>query len=72
MPRRMHEPLASEILNYIRHYISEHGYAPTQQEISRCCYISRTHLIRYLQGLEERGVIRRLRRKHRGIRLLLR
>ncbi len=72
MSRRLHEPLAGEILNYIRHYIAEHGYAPTQQEIARRCYISRTHLIRYLQGLEERGAIRRLRHKHRGIRLLLR
>ncbi len=71
MPRRLQEPMANDILTYIRQYITQHGYAPTQQEIARRCYISRTHLIRYLQGLEERGAIRRLRHKHRGIRLLL-
>lgn len=71
MPRRLNEPLARDILHYIRSYIAEHGYAPTQQEIARRCYISRTHLIRQLRGLEERGAIRLLRRKHRGIRLLL-
>jgi repressor LexA len=58
------------ILEYIRHYFDEKGYAPTIRDIMRGCNISSTSLVQYhLNVLEREGQIRRDPEVFRSIQL---
>lgn len=55
---------------FIRDYIARHGRAPLLQEIAAGLGISSRGVVhRYVQALEEAGVIELLPGRHRGIRL---
>jgi repressor LexA len=55
---------------FIRDYIARHGRAPLLQEIATGLGISSRGVVhRYVQALEEAGVIELLPGRHRGIRL---
>ena len=64
------ETITESVYHFIRHYIEQHGYAPSQQEIADGCYLSRTNLIRYLDRLEAQGHIAREPGQPRSISLL--
>lgn len=63
-----------ELLDYLRSYIAEHGYAPSFDEMGRVLYPlaehSRAGIHRLLTGLEERGHIRRLVARARAIEII--
>ena len=55
-------PRQREILEYIRHFLLERGYAPSIPEIGRAFSLTSTATIhKHLKALEERGAIRRMR-----------
>ncbi len=58
-------------LTFIRHYFSQHGYAPKLPEIAAGVGISSRGVVhRYVQALAEAGYLELIPGKHRGIRLL--
>jgi repressor LexA len=60
----------TRIYNFIENYISSQGQAPTNREIGEAVGIGSTgHVDYHLAALERRGLIVRLERKSRGIRL---
>ena len=68
----MRKPEVRErILEYIRHFFDERGYAPTIRDILRGCGISSTSLVQYhLNVLEKEGQIRRDPEVFRSIQLV--
>jgi len=44
---------------FICTYLETKGYAPSQANIAQNCYISAGSVVRYLEKLEMRGLIRR-------------
>jgi repressor LexA len=62
-----------EILDYLASYISEHGYAPSFEEIAEAMgYQSLATVHEHLTNLERKGVIRRSFNESRGIEVLTR
>ncbi len=57
---------------FIRNYIETEGYAPSQREIAKGCYLSVGNVVRYLDKLEARGLLYREPNRPRSIRLLKR
>lgn len=58
-------------LQFIRHYVASHGYAPKLQEIAEGIGISSRGVAhRYVQALIDGGYIEASSGRHRGIRLL--
>lgn len=55
------------VYEYIRTYIHEHGYAPSQRDIATGCYINVASVMRYLDRLEAKAYIRREPNKARSI-----
>lgn len=46
------------VLDFCRHYVATHGYAPTRREIGRGCGITSTSVVSYhLAKLKEAGII---------------
>jgi repressor LexA len=68
----MRKPESRErILEYIRRFFDERGYAPTVRDILRGCNISSTSLVQYhLNVLEKEGQIRRDPEVFRSIQLV--
>jgi repressor LexA len=68
----MRKPEVRErILEYIRHFFDEKGYAPTVRDIMRGCNISSTSLVQYhLNVLEKEGQIHRDPEVFRSIQLM--
>ena len=63
-------PRQREILEYIRHFLLERGYAPSIPEIGRAFSLTSTATIhKHLKALEERGAIRRMRGRQRYLEL---
>jgi repressor LexA len=63
-------PRQREILEYIRHFLLERGYAPSIPEIGRAFSLTSTATIhKHLRALEERGAIRRARGRQRFVEL---
>lgn len=63
-------PRQREILEYIRHFLLERGYAPSIPEIGRAFSLTSTATIhKHLRALEERGAIRRARGRQRFLEL---
>jgi len=59
-----------ELLDYLRAYIHEHGYAPTLEEIGRHFSLASLATVhKHLQNLERKGVIRRLPNQSRALEL---
>lgn len=62
-----------EILDYLSGYISEHGYAPSFEEIAEAMgYASLATVHEHLTNLEKKGVIRRNFNESRGLEVLTR
>ena len=56
----MSSPTRERILNYIRQFLDEKGYAPTVRDIARGCNISTPSVVQHhLNKLEDEGHIRR-------------
>jgi len=61
----------SRILNFIRRFLDQRGYAPTVRDIARGCNISTPSVVQYhLNMLEEQGFIRRDPEVFRSIQLV--
>lgn len=62
-----------EILDYLAHYIDEHGYAPSFEEIAETMgYASLATVHEHLTNLERKGVIRRSYNESRGLEVVSR
>jgi SOS-response transcriptional repressor LexA len=60
-----------ECLDIIRESIAETGTAPSYDEIAdRMGLVSKGNVVRYVNGLEERGLIRRIPRRARAIEIV--
>jgi len=64
------QEMARQVYDYIRAYIDETGWAPSLRQIARGCYISRSHVVRYLDLLEAWGYIEREPGLSRAIRVV--
>jgi repressor LexA len=61
-------PRQRQILNFINQYIQKWGYAPTLKEIAKALgIVSPTTICEQLLVMEEKGVLKRIRGKSRGI-----
>lgn len=61
-PRQLH------VLEYLRSYIAEHGYAPTLKEIGEHFEIRSSNGVNdHLRALERKGLITRERKRSRAI-----
>jgi len=56
-------------LDYIRAYQAANGYAPTMQEAADKLGVSKVTIWERVGRLEKAGAIKRLRRRHHGIRV---
>lgn len=64
-------PRQAELLRFIKRHIAEHGYAPTFEVMREALGLhSKSGVARLIEGLEERGAIRRLRGAPRAIEVL--
>ena len=45
------------VYEYLRHYIRQYGYSPSQREISRDCYLSESTVRYHLKKLAAEGRI---------------
>lgn len=64
-------PSEQRILNIIRQYITEHGYAPTLEEIAREAGLkARSQVHKYVNSLIEQGHLTRDGRARRGLKLV--
>ena len=60
-----------KILDYIRGFISLHGYSPTLKEIAARFHLASLNgVYKHLQALEKRGFIRRLSNQSRSIQII--
>jgi repressor LexA len=62
--------IVEQVYAFIKAYIREHTYPPTLKEIAENCYMSRTHVTRYVDILQARGRLARNPKLSRGITLL--
>jgi len=59
-----------EMVDYLRGYIAENGYAPTLEEIGRHFELASLATVhKHLQNLERKGIIRRLPNQSRALEL---
>lgn len=59
-----------QVLHYLRDFIHQQGYAPTMQEIASALQIQSTSSVyNHIRALEAAGLLQRLSRRHRNIRL---
>lgn len=66
----MDNDLTEQIYTFICAYVDQHGYPPSQREIAKACYVSRTGVVQYLKKLVAEGRITREPRQARGIGIL--
>jgi repressor LexA len=60
-----------ELLDYLRSYIEQHGYAPTLEEIGRHFSLASLATVhKHLQNLERKGHIRRLPNRSRALEVM--
>jgi repressor LexA len=62
--------VTEKIYVYIRDYIQQHGFPPSQREIADACFVSVSALVRHLDRLEHQGRISRELGKARSINIL--
>ena len=65
-----HQPSVLAVYEFIRDYIEEFNFAPTQREIAEGCLLTRGTIVRYLDRLEALGVVTREMGKARSITLI--
>jgi repressor LexA len=66
--RTMLTPRRKQILEFLEHFIEEHGYAPTIQEIGRHFHLNSTATVhKHLTALEQLGLIERSQHRTRAI-----
>jgi repressor LexA len=64
-------PRQNDCWQFLAKYSEEHGYAPSFEEMADALNLaSKSSIHRLLGALEERGFIRRLRRRSRAIEVL--
>ncbi len=64
-------PRQNDCWQFLAKYSKEHGYAPSFEEMADALNLaSKSSIHRLLGALEERGFIRRLRRRSRAIEVL--
>ena len=64
-------PRQNDCWQFLAKYSEEHGYAPSFEEMANALnVVSKSNIHRLLEALEERGHIRRLRRRSRAIEIL--
>ena len=68
----MANPTTEMIYQFIRTYIEQHGYSPSQREIADGCYISLGSVYNHLIRLEIQGRIYRDPGKSRSIHIVTR
>ena len=57
-----------DVLDYVKSYIASHGYPPTVREIGKALGVNSPATIQaHLEGLEEKGFIRKEGTKNRTI-----
>jgi DNA-binding MarR family transcriptional regulator len=66
----MHQQTTIAVYNFLWNYHLEHGFAPTQREIAKACYMAQSAVSRHLDKLTLWGWIEREDGKARGLRLL--
>ena len=62
-------PRQLEIVNFIREYFADKGYAPTMQEIANHLGVSRPTVFEHIEALEAKGALQRQALRSRGIEL---
>jgi len=64
-------PRQNDCWQFLAKYTANHGYAPSFDEMAEALNLSsKSNIHRLLEALEERGHIRRLRRRSRAIEIL--
>lgn len=63
------ETTADTILHFVREFLQEHHFSPSQSEIAAGCHLSRSTVAHYLDWLEAKGQIKRRPGKARSITL---
>ncbi len=69
MPSRLNKDILEQVYLFIKQYVTQHTYPPTQREIADHCYLARTSVPRYLTELEKQGRIHIEPKVRRGITL---
>jgi len=62
-------PRQLEIVNFIREYFADKGYAPTMQEMADHLGVSRPTVFEHIEALEAKGALQRQALRSRGIEL---
>jgi SOS-response transcriptional repressor LexA len=62
--------IVEQVYAFIKAYIREHTHPPTLSEIADGCFMSRTHVTRYVERLEGMGRLFREPNRARGITLI--
>ena len=62
-------PRQLEIVNFVREYFADKGYAPTMQEIANHLGVSRPTVFEHIEALEAKGALQRQALRSRGIEL---
>lgn len=63
-------PTTDSVYRFLTLYLRTHGYAPSQREIARNCYLSQPGVLRHLTRLEALGYVWREPGQPRSIQLL--
>jgi SOS-response transcriptional repressor LexA len=58
-----------QVYTFIQGYVDENGFAPSQREMAKGCYLSHSGVTRHLDRLEAWGCIHRKSGQARGISL---
>lgn len=64
------DPTAQSAYQFVRHYWDKYGEAPSQREIAEACFIAKGTVSGCLDRLVKANLIRVIRGRPRGIRLL--
>ena len=70
MTDEMIQPILDEIVDFIRDYSDEYGFAPSLREIGDHCHIGRTTVSRYLDKLVIQGRITRMAGRARSLHVI--
>jgi len=63
-------PKQLEVLNLIKRYIAENGFAPTLHELSETLSVSTVTVFEHVRALERKGILRREKHKTRAMELV--
>ena len=66
----MRDQTTRDVYRYLWHYVQEHGFAPTQQEVATACYLAQSSVSRHLDKLARWGWLEREDGRSRALHLL--